>query len=132
MSSIHIADDTFVAASPGLVAAELSFESDWRRWWPDLAVSVREDRAEKGIRWRVGDALEGTMEVWLEPVLDGTMLHYFLHAEPAGGLIPQAGELADLNHKRRVAGRSMALEVKFRAERGRRPGEPSVSSATSG
>ena len=24
------------------------------------------------------------MEIWLEPVLDGVVLHYFLHAEPTG------------------------------------------------
>ena len=29
-------------------------------------------------------ALVGTMEVWLEPMLDGTLLHYFLRADPAG------------------------------------------------
>ena len=29
-------------------------------------------------------ALTGTMEVWLQPALDGVILHYFLHAEPSG------------------------------------------------
>lgn len=53
---------------------------------PDLALTVVEDRAEKGMRWAVAGPLTGTMEIWLEPVLDGVVLHYFLHAEPSGKL----------------------------------------------
>ena len=41
-----------------------------------------EDRADKGIRWTVAGPLTGTMEIWLESMLDGVILHYFLHAEP--------------------------------------------------
>ena len=43
-----------------------------------------EDRGPSGQRWTVTGALTGTMEVWLEPMMDGVLLHYFLHAEPAG------------------------------------------------
>ncbi|WP_064439210.1 hypothetical protein [Hoyosella altamirensis] len=132
VSSIHVADDTFVAASPDLVARELQDRADWSRWWPDLSVTVQEDRGDKGVRWRVGKSLDGTMEVWLEPVLDGTMIHYFLHAEPVGQSPLSFPELAQANRSWRATGRAMAFEVKFRAERGRRPGEPAVSSATSG
>nr|WP_083826659.1 polyketide cyclase / dehydrase and lipid transport [Hoyosella subflava] len=132
MSSIHVADDTFVAASPDLVARQFQDRADWSRWWPDLSVTVQENRGDKGVRWRVGDSLDGTMEVWLEPVLDGTMIHYFLHAEPARQTPLTFPELAQANRAWRVTGRAMAFEVKFRAEQGRRPGEPAVSSATSG
>ena len=68
--------------------------SSWRRWWPDLRLQVVEDRADKGIRWAVTGALTGTMEIWLEPSLDGVVLHYFLHAEPTG---VAAWQLAKLN-----------------------------------
>ena len=87
MNSIQIADETFVAADGARVGAAVADPSSWRRWWPDLRLQVVEDRAEKGIRWTVAGALTGTMEVWLEPMmegLDGVVLHYFLHAEPAG------------------------------------------------
>jgi hypothetical protein len=62
--------------------------------------------------------LTGTMEIWLEPSFDGVILHYFLHAEPAG---IAAFELARMNlpklvHKRRVAGKDMAFEVKRKLE----------------
>ena len=124
MNSIQIADETFVAADGARVGAAVANRSSWRRWWPDLRLQVVEDRAEKGIRWTVNGALTGTMEVWLEPMmegLDGVVLHYFLHAEPTG--LP-AWELAKLNlakmtHHRRVAGKKMAFEVKTTLERSR-------------
>ncbi len=124
MNSIQIADETFVAADAARVGAAVADRSSWRRWWPDLHLQVVEDRAEKGIRWTVTGVLTGTMEVWLEPMmdgLDGVVLHYFLHAEPTG--IP-AWQLAKLNlakmtHRRRVAGKNMAFEVKATLERSR-------------
>jgi len=124
MNSIQIADETFVAADGARVGAAVADRSSWRRWWPDLRLQVVEDRAEKGIRWTVTGALTGTMEVWLEPMmegLDGVVLHYLLHAEPTG--LP-AWELAKLNlakmtHRRRVAGKIMAFEVKTTLERSR-------------
>ena len=124
MNSIQIADETFVAADGARVGAAVADRSSWRRWWPDLRLQVVEDRAEKGISWTVNGALTGTMEVWLEPMmegLDGVVLHYFLHAEPTG--LP-AWELAKLNlakmtHRRRVAGKIMAFEVKTTLERSR-------------
>ena len=83
VSTIQVADETFVAASPAAVGGP---------WGPrrlaamvsDLLLEVVEDRAEKGVRWTVTGPLTGTMEIWLEPVLDGVVLHYYLHAEPAG------------------------------------------------
>ncbi|WP_063020264.1 hypothetical protein [Nocardia niwae] len=120
MSSIQVADQTFVAASGAAVADLLSGPNQWRRWWPDLVLEVREDRGEKGIRWSVAGALTGTMEVWLEPSLDGVILHYFLHAEPQPAL--PAGKLAAANRARRVAGRNMSFELKSRLEAGRPAG----------
>ena len=63
----------------------------------------------------------GTMEIWLEPVLDGVVLHYFLHAEPSGVAAWQLAKmnLAKMNHRRRVAGKNMAFEVKRTLEAAR-------------
>jgi hypothetical protein len=121
MNSIQIADQTFVAAGGALVAAAVADNSSWRRWWPDLRLQVVEDRAEKGIRWAVTGALTGTMEVWLEPSLDGVVLNYFLHAEPTGVAAWQLAKLnlAKMTHRRRVAGKKMAFEVKTTVERSR-------------
>ena len=121
MNSIQIADETFVAADPADIGRAVSDPSSWRRWWPDLRLDVRENRGDKGIRWTVTGALTGTMEIWLEPMLDGTLLHYFLHAEPAGAAAWQLARmnLAKMNHRRRVAGKNMAFELKARLERSR-------------
>ncbi|WKG01303.1 polyketide cyclase / dehydrase and lipid transport [Mycolicibacterium sp. HK-90] len=121
MNSIQIADETFVCADPVAVGAAVADTAGWRRWWPDLVLQVVEDRADKGHRWTVTGALTGTMEVWLEEVMDGVVLHYFLHAEPSGATARQLAEmdLPKMNHRRRVAGKAMAFEIKQRLESAR-------------
>jgi len=121
VNSIQVADEMFVAADGASVGAAIADRASWRRWWPDLGLEVVEDRAEKGIRWAVTGALTGTMEVWLEPTLDGVLLHYFLHAEPSGVAAWQLAKmnLAKMTHRRRVAGKKMAFEVKTTLERSR-------------
>jgi hypothetical protein len=128
MNSIQIADETFIAADGALVGAAIADRSQWRRWWPDLQLQVTEDRAEKGMRWAVTGALTGTMEIWLEPSLDGVVLHYFLHAEPTGVTAFELArmKLAKVTHRRRVAGKNMAFEVKTTLEQSRPVGVSSV------
>lgn len=119
--SIQVADATFVAADAARVGAAVADRASWRRWWPDLRLEVVEDRADKGIRWTVTGPLTGTMEIWLEPMLDGVLLHYFLHAEPSGVAAWQLARMnfARMTHRRRVAGKKMAFEVKAALERSR-------------
>lgn len=120
MSSIQVADQTFVAAPAAAVATALSPREQWQRWWPDLELEVREDRGDKGIRWSVRGGLTGTMEVWLEPSLDGVVVHYFMHAEPAQ---PMSGRrAAAANRERRIAGKVMSFEIKDRLEADRPAG----------
>jgi hypothetical protein len=119
--SVQIADETFVAADPARVGAAVGDPSNWRRWWPDLQRQVVEDRGPLGIRWTATGPLTGTMEIWLEPMLDGVLLHYFLHAEPSRGAARESAKrnLAKMTHKRRVAGKKMAFEVKASLDRSR-------------
>ena len=127
-----MADEIFVAAPAQRVGAAVADPSRWRRWWPDLGLEVVEDRAEKGIRWAVTGSLAGTMEVWLEPLLDGVLLHYFLHAEPSGAAAWQLARmnLAAMTHRRRVAGKKMAFEVKAELERSRPVGVSPLTSTS--
>lgn len=111
--SIQVADETFIAADPAAVGRAVADRSSWRRWFGDLRLDVVEDRADKGVRWTVAGPLTGTMEIWLQPMLDGVVLHYFLHAEPtAAGPAPAKPAAASMNHQRRVAGKRMAFEIK--------------------
>lgn len=122
MSTVQVADQTFVAAPGTAVAEVLSDRGRWRLWWPDLTLDVREDRGDKGIRWTVAGPMDGTMEVWLEPCLDGVIMHYFLHAEPGDASRLSARDMAALNRARRVAGKKMSFEIKARLEAGRAAG----------
>ena len=121
VNSIQVADETFVAADAAQVGAAVADPARWRRWWPDLHLRVVEERGAQGIRWAVAGPLTGSMEIWLEPMLDGVLLHYFVHAEPAGA---SARDLSRMNlpkmvHQRRVAGKKMSFEIKSELEAAR-------------
>lgn len=121
-------DETFLAVPPPRVAAEFADPVVWRRYWPDLRLTVVTDRGERGFRWTVHGALVGSMEVWLEPVLDGTVLHYYLRADPPdqAGLpspLPPRRAAAEVSRRQRAA-KAIALGLKDLLEAGRPPGEP--------
>ena len=62
--SIQIADETFVAADPAAVGRAVSDRTALRRWFPDLGLTVVEDRAEKGVRWNIHVGIR-YLEAWL-------------------------------------------------------------------
>jgi hypothetical protein len=118
--TVDVMDETFLAVPPSSVAAAFADPRSWRRFWPDLELAVYADRGDEGVRWTVRGALVGTMEVWLEPVLDGTVLHYFLRADlSSGGTGRKPLKEAQ---RRQQAAKAVALELKFVLEDGRRPG----------
>ena len=122
MPAVDIVDETFLVAPPATVAALFADPAAWRRYWPDLTLSVYADRGAEGLRWTVRGALVGTMEVWLEPMLDGTLLHYFLRAELPGTVPPRR---ADRERRRRqLAAKRLALGLKAVLEDGRAAGCP--------
>ncbi|HVW39740.1 MAG TPA: polyketide cyclase / dehydrase and lipid transport [Amycolatopsis sp.] len=121
--AIDIVDETFLAVPPGTVAAAFADPAAWRRYWPDLELAVYTDRGDEGLRWTVRGALVGTMEVWLEPVLDGTLLHYFLRARlTAPAKVPR--DLLREHDRRARAAKTIALGLKAILEDGREPGVP--------
>lgn len=128
MPSVDVMDETFLAVPPEVVAAEFAAPAQWARWWPDLRLEVDTDRGVQGVRWTVRGGLVGSMEVWLEPVGDGTVLHYFLRADPPGRdgrpapASPRRGA-AEARRRHRAA-KAMAFACKDRLEAGRAPGEP--------
>lgn len=123
---MDIVDETFLVVPPKMVASAFADPATWRRYWPDLTLSVYADRGDEGLRWTVGGALVGTMEVWLEPMLDGTLLHYFLRAELPSGVEQRA---ADRERRRRqLAAKRIALRLKTILEDGRAPGCPPTTS----
>jgi hypothetical protein len=91
VTAIDIVDSTWFAARPATVTALVAEPANWRRWWPALDLRVDEWRGEKGVRWVVravtgrGRGLTGTAEVWLEPMAEGVVAHFFLRLDPGPG-----------------------------------------------
>ena len=91
MPAVDVVDSTWFGAPPAAVAALIADPSNWRRWWPDLTLEVDEWRNDKGVRWLVpavrgiGAGLAGSAEVWLEPMFDGVVAHFFLRLDPPPG-----------------------------------------------
>jgi hypothetical protein len=82
MHSIDLVDETFIAASPAVVAAVVADPARWRAWWPQRRVEVFMDRGLKGQRWSIAGDLVGSAEIWLESYRDGVILHYYVRADP--------------------------------------------------
>jgi hypothetical protein len=91
---VDIADDTFVARPPEAVAAAVGDRGSWAEWWPDLRLEVTRDRGVKGVQWAVRGALTGSMELWLEPVRGGTVVHWYLRAGPTAPATPRRAQRA--------------------------------------
>jgi hypothetical protein len=130
MPSVDLIDETFVAASPARVAARVADPAQWRAWWPNRRLEVFMDRGERGIRWSITGDLVGSAEIWLEPVLDGTLVHYFVRAEPPDGA-PKGGSAtaqgrrgARLRAREARAWKLHAWALKDDLESGRQPGAP--------
>jgi hypothetical protein len=119
---MDIADDTFLVADPEAVAFLVADPSSWRTWWPDLQLTVTRDRGVKGLRWAVGGAVTGSMEVWLEPWGDGVVLHWYLRAEPTRRVRRPQRERT----RRALAWKRHVHALKDRLEADREPGSPRV------
>ena len=134
MAAVDLVDETFVVADRAVLAAEIADPAAWARWWPELTLTVFMDRGLDGIRWSVSGEWCGSLEIWLEQVGDGVLVHHYVRldrADPATGA-PRA-QPGDARG-RRTASRARARrarrwkrsvwELKDRVEQGRRPGEP--------
>jgi len=125
VASVDVMDETFLVVDRAELAARFADPRTWGELWPDLELRVFTDRGDAGIRWSVTGEWVGSMEVWLEPVLDGTVLHQFLRLDPAGGPLPSREGTREAQ-RRQLAAKRIAFALKAELERGRRPGEPRV------
>jgi hypothetical protein len=147
VAALDVIDETFVLAGRADVAAAFADPQQWRRYWPDLELTVFADRGEAGIRWSVTGRWVGSAEVWCEPVVlgpgtgdeaggeEGTLLHWFLRVDPAPGpegaparraLRGRSGPAREALRRQRAA-KAIAFGLKDALEHGRRPGEPAVA-----
>jgi hypothetical protein len=132
--AVDLVDETFLVADRREVAAVVADPEQWRRWWPDLRLTVFMDRGLDGIRWSATGAWVGSLEIWLEAVGDGVLLHHYARLDPVdpatGGPLPLPSDhrgwrrAARARAARARAWKRSAWELKDRLEAGRRPGQP--------
>jgi hypothetical protein len=127
MPTVDLVDETFIAAPPEVVAAAVARPERWREWWPDLVLTVFMDRGRQGLRWNVAGGLHGSSELWLEPVADGVLVHYYLRADPpvppgSGSPGRSARRARRLREGRARAWKRSVWALKDELEAGRAPG----------
>lgn len=81
MGAIDLIDETFVAVPPESLLGRLTADDLWAHWFPGLRREVFMDRGEKGVRWSVSGESAGSVEVWLEEVPRGTLVHWYVRTE---------------------------------------------------
>ena len=111
---LDIADETFLRVPPAVLAPVVADTASWITWWPDLVPHVTRDRGVKGHQWSVTGALVGSMEVWLEPVGEGTVVHWYLRADPSSPL--SARRVRRLRKRRVLTWKQHMFELKDRLE----------------
>ncbi|WP_193353071.1 MULTISPECIES: hypothetical protein [Protofrankia] len=130
---IDLVDEVFLAVDPAVASAAVHDPAWWRVLWPDLELTVFQDRGAEGLRFTVTGALVGTSEIWLEPWGDGVVAHVFLRAD-----VTRRGRPAEV---RRLRPRAAARWAQHRSlhtkrqlnvlkdvlEAGRAPGEPAAA-----
>lgn len=133
MAGVDLVDESFIVASPQVLAGIITQPAYQRLWWPDLELTVFMDRALLGQRWSVTGALVGSLEIWLEPFADGCIVHHYLRAEPSRDAktpepLPDtpAGwrKAAALRSARAKAWKTAVWALKAQLEQGRAAGSP--------
>jgi len=109
--AVDLVDETFVVADVAQLAAVVADPSSWARWWPDLTLTVFMDRGPQGMRWSVTGGWVGSLEIWLEPVGDGVLLHHYARLDRA--LVDGCPEPEPAGH----AGRRRAARQRARRAR---------------
>lgn len=107
MPDVDVVDSTWIAVAPTAIAPVIADASRWPGWWPDLDVRASEYRGVKGVRWLVRSAhagrLAGSMEIWLEPVAEGVIGHYFLRLDATGTRLSRRERARLVEHYRTQA-----------------------------
>jgi len=81
---VDLIDETFIVCTPEQIAVVVHEPQRWAGWWPDLTLSVFMDRGLSGIRWSATGDPAGSVEIWLEPIGDGVLVHHYLRLDPVG------------------------------------------------
>ena len=127
MPLVDLIDETFIVCRPEAIAEVVHDQTRWSHWWPDLTLTVFMDRGDKGVRWSaVGDPV-GSVEIWLEPMGDGVLVHHYVRLDPVGADPHDARTVRRGVRDRARRARAWKVHVwalKDELEGARRPGDP--------
>jgi hypothetical protein len=121
MTALDLADDTFVVATPNVLAKRLAEQAFWRACWPQVSLDSYHDRGLEGRRWYVKGEVTGSAELWLEPYGDGTIVHVFLRADPPPNKAKRR-TIEQLRKRYTIALKDAVFALKHELEAGRPPG----------
>lgn len=134
MPTVDLVDETFVVADRAVLAAVVADPARWRAWWPGLELTVFMDRGVDGIRWSATGEWTGSLEIWLEAVGDGVLLHHYARLDPvdprSGQALPPPDDPAGWRRaarerdRRARAWKRVVWALKDELEAGREVGEP--------
>lgn len=132
--TVDLVDETFVVADRRVLADVVADPARWAAWWPDLELEVFMDRGLDGIRWSASGPWVGSVEIWLEAVLDGVLVHHYARLDPvdpaSGRPLPPPSDAAGWRRaareraRRARAWKRSVWALKDAVEQGRAPGEP--------
>jgi hypothetical protein len=127
MAVLELVDETFVSAAPSAVAGLAHDPDRWASWWPGLTLTTFMDREVLGRRWSAFDHdWAGSIELWLEPVADGVLIHHYVRLDPTAGRSVPGHQV----HRRRARmakrWKAQVFALKDELEAGRRPGTQSA------
>jgi len=95
----------------------------WQQWWPTLNLTVTRARGLKGWQWQadaragIKPALAGSVELWLEPLAGGVLLHHYVRLDPVDGRILPRRRRARLERKFGWQGKRVFWRLKDDLER---------------
>lgn len=124
MPTFDVVDQTYLVAHPARVRAMVGSPTTWPAWWSGWLLTVTEDRGESGVRWLVSRPVLGTMELWLEQLPEGTLVHLFLRAEPLAGTSRLGRQPARFTADLARQWKAQMWALKDALEAGRPPGHP--------
>ena len=132
--AVDLVDETFVVADRATLAAVVADRRSWEQWWPDLTLTVFMDRGLDGMRWSATGSWVGSLEIWLEEVGDGVLVHHYARLDPVdrvtGGAAPLPSDAAGWRRAARARARRArrwkrdVWALKDQLERGRPVGTP--------
>lgn len=107
---IDIVDETFIRARPALLRGLFDDPRRLRRLWPHVELELLRDRGPKGVRWQCRGAIDGELEVWIEPYWDGAIVHHYVRGFSGAGAPASTARRHRLRWKRAVHGLKDSLE----------------------